>query len=55
VRILLMLVCLGLGFMFLLAAKRGSRNWMLDLIGGMFGAFLFSIGLTILVMLIRNL
>ena len=54
-RIFVMLVCLGVGFVFLWAAKRGSRNWMLDLIGGMFGAFLFSIGLTILVMLIRNM
>lgn len=54
-RIFVMLVCLGVGFVFLWAAKRGSRNWMLDLIGGMFGAFLFSIGLTILIMLIRNL
>lgn len=54
-RILVMLVCLGVGFLLLWAAKRGSRNWMLDLIGGMFGAFLFSIGITILVILIRNL
>jgi len=54
-RIVVMLVCLSVGFVFLWMAKRGSRNWMLDLIEGMFGAFLFSIGLTIFVMLIRNM
>lgn len=50
-----MLVCLGLGIILLRAAKRGSRNWMLDLIEGMFGAFFLAIGITILVTLIRSL
>jgi hypothetical protein len=35
--------------------QRGSRNWMLDLIEGMFGAFLLTIGIAILVTLIRSL
>ncbi len=54
-RIFIMLVCFGVGCALLWAAKRGSRSWMLDLIGGMFGALLFAIGLTIFVMLIRNM